>query len=274
MNDASSLRYRLLACDLDGTLMGKDTKISPRVRNAVSSAQKRGIFVTLATGRGFLPSLPFARALHITFPLICYQGGIIKHPISEELLYCATMERTLVIDAIELARTRNWHIVVYIGDDILIEKRRRANSFYKRWLGAEIKQVMDLRLVVSESPWEPAKFLIVVKPHEGSGVHHELKVRFDGVVDIVRSHEMFVEGSPAGENKGKALCRLAQHYDVEQESVMAIGDQENDVSMLSWAGLGVAMGGGSQAAEAVADWIAPPLASDGAAIAIERFLLS
>jgi hydroxymethylpyrimidine pyrophosphatase-like HAD family hydrolase len=74
-------------------------------------------------------------------------------------------------------------------------------------------------------------------------------------------------------SKGNALRRLAAHLSVPQVQVMALGDHDNDASMLAWAGLGVAMGDGSPGVKAVADWIAPPLAEDGAAVAIERFVL-
>jgi hypothetical protein len=93
-------------------------------------------------------------------------------------------------------------------------------------------------------------------------------------MQVVRSHTLFVEGNPIGVDKGDALRRLSAYLDVPQDRVMAIGDQGNDVPMISWAGLGVAMGNGSDAAKAVSDWIAPPLSAAGAAVAIERFLLT
>jgi hydroxymethylpyrimidine pyrophosphatase-like HAD family hydrolase len=77
-----------------------------------------------------------------------------------------------------------------------------------------------------------------------------------------------------GVSKGDALQRLADHLGVPQARVMAIGDQGNDVPMLTWAGVGVAMGNASPAAKAAADWVAPPFSEDGAAVAIERFILN
>ena len=98
--------------------------------------------------------------------------------------------------------------------------------------------------------------------------------RFEGQMEIVRSHANFVEGNPLGVSKGDALRRLARHVGVTQERVMAIGDQGNDVSMIRWAGVGVAMGNASPKAKAVAEWIAPPFSENGAAAAIERFILN
>jgi hypothetical protein len=93
-------------------------------------------------------------------------------------------------------------------------------------------------------------------------------------MEVTRSHALIVEGNPLGVSKGNALQRLANHLDVPQTQVMAIGDQDNDIPMLAWAGVGVAMSNGSPASKAVADWIAPSLTEDGAAVAIERFVLN
>jgi hypothetical protein len=93
-------------------------------------------------------------------------------------------------------------------------------------------------------------------------------------MEIVRSHANFVEGNPLGVSKGDALRRLADHLGIPREQVMAIGDQGNDVAMIAWAGVGVAMGNGAPAAKAVAHWIAPSLSANGAAVAIEHFILS
>ena len=95
--------------------------------------------------------------------------------------------------------------------------------------------------------------------------------RFDGQMQIVRSHELFIEANPLGVDKGTGLAWLAGHLGVPQSQVMAVGDQDNDAPMVAWAGLGVAMGNGSAACKAAADWIAPPMSKDGAAVAIERF---
>jgi hypothetical protein len=121
---------------------------------------------------------------------------------------------------------------------------------------------------------KPVKFLFIAEPIQADRIEAAMRRRFEGQMEIVRSHANFVEGNPLGVSKGDALCRLAHHLGIPQERVMAIGDQGNDVAMIAWAGVGVAMGNASPAATAVADWIAPPLSEDGAAVAIEHFILS
>ncbi len=270
---SKSLPYRLLACDLDGTLMGEQTIIHAPVRRALAAAQARGIAVTLATGRSFATTLPFARDLDISLPLICHQGGCVQHPLSGELLYQAAMERELLLKVVELAHARDWHLVLYFGDDIYLAELRYPLSFYHAMIGSNLQRVDDLAEIVDASEQAPSKFILAASKEQADRIQAELDARFGQQMVVVRSHDFFVEGNPLGVNKGNALRRLAAELGVPREQVMAIGDQANDVTMIAWAGLGVAMGSGSQAARDVADWIAPPLAAHGAAAAIEHFVL-
>jgi len=90
---------------------------------------------------------------------------------------------------------------------------------------------------------------------------------------VVPSHPILVEGLPPGLSKATGLAWLAESLGIEREAVLAVGDNDNDVPMLEWAGVGVAMGHSSPAARAVADWIAPDVAHDGAAVALEKYVL-
>lgn len=263
---------RLLALDLDGTLMDDDMVIrSARARRAISAAQERGVVVTLATGRMFDSTLAFARDLGITAPLICYQGGLIRSPNSDAPLYRATMEPSLVREVLEWCAHRGRRIVLYAGDDVFLDERRYPESFYRDLLGERLIWVDDLRAVLDQH--EPIKFLVFVEPQDAGSVEAELRLRFEGRMELTRSHALIVEGNPLGVSKEDALRRLAAHLDIPQAQVMAVGDQDNDASMIAWAGVGVAMGNASHATKSAADWIAPSVAQDGAAVAIERFVL-
>ncbi len=264
---------RLLALDLDGTLMDDDMVIrSSRVRRTIAAAQDRGVVVTLATGRMFDFTLPAARELGITAPLICYQGGMIQRPDADTPLYRASMDPALVREVLEQRSEHGWHFVLYADGDVFLDERRHPDSFYRDMLGERLVWVEDLTSTIERH--EPVKFLIFVEPHEAAGVERVLRQQFEGRMEIARSHTLIVEGNPLGVSKGDALRRLADYLDIPQSQVMAVGDQDNDIPMIAWAGLGVAMGNGSATTKAVADWIAPSVTEDGAAVAIERFVLN
>jgi len=263
---------RLLAMDLDGTLMDDDMVLrSDRVRRAIAAAQARGVVATLATGRMFDYTLPFARGLGLTAPLICYQGGLIQAPDADAPIYRATMEPGL-IHAMLAWRTRHTgQFVLYADDAVFLDGHQHPTSFYQDMLGERLIWVDDLADVPEQH--EPVKFLVFVEPEEAENILAELRQLFDGQMELTRSHARIVEGNPLGVSKGDALRRLAEHLKILQAEVMAIGDQDNDIPMVAWAGLGVAMGNGSPGIKAIADWVAPPVAEDGAAVAIERFIL-
>ncbi len=271
MNPNSNV-IQLVALDLDGTLMDDDMVIkSDRVRGAISAAREHGVVVTLATGRMYDFALPFARELGITAPLICYQGGLIQTPDAQVPLYRVTMEPSLVREVLEWQAQRGYHFVLYADEDVFLDERRHPDSFYRDMLGERLVWVDDFFPVLERH--DVIKFLVFVEPREAQQVETELRQRFGGLMELTRSHTLIVEGNPLGVSKGATLHRLAAHLDVPQAQVMAVGDQDNDTTMISWAGLGVAMGNGSPAVKAVADWVAPSLAEDGAAVAIERFVL-
>lgn len=262
---------QLLALDLDGTLFGDDGIIRPRVRLAVAAAIGRGVTVTLATGRAFDVAARYARDLGIEAPLICYQGAVIQDMVSGQVLFAEALPAQVLPEVVALAEARGWDLHLQRDSRVFVRTRRQDEQFYWLLFGLPVMEVPDLRLALDPPP---TKFVITCAPGETEAVAAELRARFAGHLTIVRSHDILVEGVAAGVNKGRALACLAEILNVPQSAVMAIGDQDNDAPMIAWAGLGVAMGDATPAARAAARWLAPPLAEDGAAVAIERFILN
>ena len=265
----TGIPIRLLALDLDGTLFDLSFQFSPRVKRAVAEAQRRGVAVTLATGRSITSTRPFAEELDIREPLICYQGGLIAER-NGRVLHRVALDRHLAAQVIDLAESQRWHVNLYLEGHLYLAELRHPMSFYEGLLNPAAKHVPDLHALLDR---DPDKVLIVVEGN-GDEILAGLHERFDGQAAIVRSHDLFIEVNPLGVDKGAGLAWLAGYLGVPQSQVMVVGDQDNDAPMVAWAGWGVAMGSGSPACKAVADWIAPPLAKDGAAVAIERFVLN
>ena len=260
---------RLLALDQDGTLFDFSFQFSSRVRRAIATAQRLGIAVTFATGRSITSTRPFAEELDIREPLICYQGGCIAER-NGRVLHRVALDRNLAAQVIDFAQARNWHVNLYCDGQLYLTELRHPLSFYEGLLNPASHRVSDLHALLDR---DPDKVLIVAEGN-GDEILAGLRERFDGQMEIVRSHDLFIEANPLNVDKSTGLAWLAVHLGVPQSQVMAVGDQDNDAPMVAWAGLGVAMGNGSPACKAVADWIAPPLDQDGAAVAIERFALN
>lgn len=277
--------------------MSDDLRIRPAVREAVRRARAAGVAVTLATGRAFHSALPFARRLGITRPLICYQGGLIKSPVDGTVLHEATFSRPLAHELIVWVTARGqqpfrlpsgthgaaealngWsfepgkiEVAVFLGGAMYLERLEQGIEFYHRYFGEHIRQVADLPASLHTAP---TKSMLIAHPATCDEILPELKAAFAGRLQIVRSHPLFVEAVPPGVSKGQGLARLAAHLRIPQAATIAVGDNENDLAMIEWAGLGVAMGNATSEVKAAADWIAPTVAEDGVAAVVERFICS
>lgn len=265
------MRPKLIALDLDGTLMGKDRAIARRTRRAVERAMDRGCLVAMATGRAFSSAARFAKDLELNAPLICFQGAMIRDYRDGTTVYADTIPLDSAREVIAFSQARQLNVQVYLEDDQSYADQ--VNSEIARL--AEIAQV-PVSGVGNLAKWldrPPLKFLYFVEQEEAAPeLVRDLKSQFDHL-QIVRSWHKIVEITGPDVSKGSALMRLAECLETPQLATMAVGDQDNDVSMIAWAGLGVAMGDASPAAKAAADVVAPPLEEEGAAWAIEHYVL-
>ncbi len=159
--------YQLLAVDLDGTLIGPDLQVQPRDREAIAWAEEAGVRITIATGRGFPVTRQYAGDLGLTTPVICYQGGLIKDPVSGQALYEATLPADAYAEAVQLARKQDLDFHVYVGDTVHLTEFRRGRAFYDRWFALPYRQVRDL---ITELDHPPAKFLITADENEADQI--------------------------------------------------------------------------------------------------------
>jgi Cof subfamily protein (haloacid dehalogenase superfamily) len=272
-NRLSPTLYRLVALDLDGTVMGHDLVILPEVREAIQAAQASGVHVTLATGRMFGATIPFARQLEIRAPLICYQGALIRDPLTDEVLLATNMPGDEAAEAVRLLLDRDIFVLAYIDERLHIAERRAELEHYLSLHpeGAEIVVSDDLPTEVRAAA--PTKLLFIAEPPVVTDELIRLEAHFGDRLMITRSHQLYGELAAPGIAKGVALERLAAHLGVPREATLAIGDQENDLSMLAWAGLGLAIGNAAPVVREAADAIVPPVHEAGVAWAIKRYVL-
>jgi hypothetical protein len=268
----ANVPIRLIALDLDQTVFGADLVVSSRVQAAISKAKTFGAAVTIATGRDVKLASRFARELGATAPIICAQGGCIYDQQQEQVLHDVRLSPELLPRILGAAEHYRWNIHFEAFDRLYFPARSNHPPVlfellrYCHWV-----RVGDL---LRDMPEPPHKLIVTLsQPEDRSRVVGEMQQALGGVLTIVVSHPYLVEGLPAGVDKGHGLAWLANHLRISRSEVLAIGDSDADVPMIEWAGVGVAMGNGSPAAKAAADWVAPTLEEDGAAAAIERFCL-
>ncbi|MEO7909765.1 MAG: Cof-type HAD-IIB family hydrolase [Roseiflexaceae bacterium] len=290
--------YKLLALDLDGTTLNHQLEILPQVRRAIAAAQQRGVVVTIATGRMFGATLPYALGLNVQGPLICFQGALIRDSQTGEVYHHTTLPGALAAEAIELLVAADIFVIAYIDERLWVARQRPELDLYLSWHPERPEVVIDPNLAstiasasiarlltqaetavapnladtVAANP--PTKLLFVAEPDVVGRELIRLSAHFAGRLSVFRSHSLFGELTSLGVNKGVALAQLAARLGIPREQVIAIGDHENDLEMLKWAGLGLAMGNGIPAVHAIADAIIPSVEEAGVAWAIEHYILA
>ena len=263
--------YQLLALDLDGTIMASDLVVHASIIEGIRALQERGVYVTLATGRMFVATLPFADILGIRDAVICYQGAVLRHIASGEIYAHVAMPGRLAAEAVATLLDRDIFVIACIDERLVIAERRAELDTYLSYHpeGAEIVVAPDLPRLVTEA--QPTKLLFVAAPDVVGTTLDVLTPQFAGRLATTRSHQLFGELTALGVSKGAMLARLAERLGIAPEQVVATGDQENDLSMITWAGLGLAMGNAIPAVQQAAAAVLPPVTEQGVAYAMQRY---
>jgi Cof subfamily protein (haloacid dehalogenase superfamily) len=268
--------YKILAVDLDGTTMGDGEQISPAVVDSLRAAEAHGVRVVLATGRADAPSLRHAARLGLTGPIICYHGGMILDGQTSAILHETIMPSGLAIEAIRWGRQHDRHCLLFAEGQLWTDELRYDRSLYSRWMGLPIREVPALDAALEACQVCRALKVIDFLPQsekETLSVIEAWRAAFAGRLLAMRTHPLFIEVMPPEITKGRALAWLADSWGVPSAQVIAVGDAENDVPMIEWAGLGVAMGQAPAHVQAAADWVAPTVDEDGVAAVVNRFIL-
>lgn len=267
--------FKLIALDIDGTLVGPDLQISARVQQALAAVQARGVRVTLVTGRGPSPTDQFAAALGLTVPVVCFQGGLVYDCATRTILHETRLDPACLPVIVRLAQENQWNLEFETPFMVYLPAREQHPEPLLQLLS--VTRWTQVNNFLTDLPEVPHKFILSVHhPSERAALAAQARAlldEHDAAITLVPSHPILVEGLPPGTTKARGLAWLAAHLGVTAADVLTIGDNDNDVSMLEWAGVGVAMGDGSPAARAAADWVAPGVAEDGVAVALERFVL-
>jgi len=262
--------YKLLVFDIDDTLTKKAKEIPVENLLAIRRAQEVGIFVTVATGRGYWGSSPIWKQIGIKGPVINYGGAVIYDTRTDEPIYETSIEPSLVVELLELARQKGIHAQLYQGDTVVFETE---NAFSKKYTS-----MLDLPFVVDRDirfkRWDDVpKVLFIVEPGNEDGLISELSEMYSGILKVSASRPGYIELNDIFAHKGSAVAYLAEQMEIKREEVAAMGDNMLDFEMIEWAGLGVAVADAHERVLEIADIITPTCEDFGAAWLIDNILL-
>jgi Cof subfamily protein (haloacid dehalogenase superfamily) len=263
---------KLIALDLDGTIVNDQLKISPRVLKLLGHLiTQTQVKVVIATGRMFLSALPFAKHIGIVEPLVSYQGAMVRE-LNEgyKLRFHVPIQMGLAQEVMQLLLAEKYHINLYMNDNLWTHPNNHYAPRYSRAAGVEPIFHEDL---LGSMTIEPTKIMVIDDTRLDVLLEY-LDRHFSGRLSFCRSRTNFCEIIDVSASKWNALKSLANEWGIKPEEIMAIGDQGNDLSMIEHAGIGVAMGNAPDYVKQMANFVAPSIDQDGAAEAIERFVLS
>ena len=230
---------RLIALDLDGTVLSFDLKLDQRDVDALHRAVAARVTVVACTGRPFPGALPWVRRLGLDQPIVCYQGAQIRTPDGATLLDQG-VPHDLAVEVVRFARERNVHVQAYRDDMLIIERDRPEAHEYASHAGMPINLVSDLETGIGATT---PKLVMVASREEVEALLPQARARWAGRLEASTSMPTYLEVTREGADKRRALEFLCQRLGIRHEETVAVGDGRNDASMLSWAARGYAVEG-------------------------------
>ena len=280
------MHFELLALDIDGTLNhpgAPDHPVSPRVADAVHAAADAGLEIVLCTGRRFRTCEPVLAQLDLQGEVVIHNGVLVKDIASAETLRASYLPGDVFAEALSIMRSVGPPLV-YVdryaeGLDMLSEPIEHLHPFQCEYATDHAAHLCQRESLGDQAPSDTVMMSLMAEGERLLAVREALEARLGSRVATnfvenksYRGH--ILEVVRPGVSKWSALAALAEMRGVPPARILAIGDDRNDAAMLAGAGTGVAMGNAVDEVKAVADWVAPPNDQDGAAVAIDRYVLS
>lgn len=256
------MTYRLAAIDLDGTLLHSGTHdVTPGNAAAVKLVSDGGATIVLASGRQWSTIDVFAGkiGLPLDAPIIAYNGAMIRTHGGETWFH-APLPAAASKRIVRACAQGGYHLNYYLNDVLYVKEETHWSQLYERRTGTRAHVTGDLG---SMDGREPTKLLLIDTPETTDRLSAQFQAEFGDSVYITKTDDEYLEFMQAGVSKGVALAHVAQRLGIDAARCAAFGDSYNDIPMLEWAGLAVAMGNARPQLKAVADLVAPPADEDG-----------
>lgn len=262
------MSYEMIVLDLDNTLLNEDHKLDKKTVETVKKLKNLGKKVTIATGRMYVSALPFIEKLNIDLPVISYNGAYVYDPVNEEVIFHKAIPKERAFDIINETEKANMHINLYREDKFFVEERNEGVEVYEKIAGIRGIEIGKLSENFNDSP---TKMLIVEKDLKKKNYYLEyFKENYSDSLEITESKEIFIEFMAEGVSKAAALKELSKTLNIDKENIIALGDGFNDLEMIEWAGLGIAMDNAPSGVKKRADIIAPHHNENGAAKILKK----
>lgn len=270
---------RAIFLDIDGTLVHSDDRISHIVKRALHLARDKGVEITLCTGRTRHRLMPVAEQMpQPAGYAVSSNGGVVTHLATGEVLYRHLLPVPVALQVVRAIVEAGSEPYVFEDSDRPGIEGARVLFHPDLPVGdwADIPRYRPHAEILDQLPFEPVSVSAFGHPSAMRPLARRLQEELQGVVSIIQSGSLDtwgVEVYVAEINKQLGLETIASRLELRREEILAIGDHINDLEMLKWAGIGVAMGNAIPEILAAADWVTSSVLQDGVARAIEKYIL-
>lgn len=272
------MKYRMLVMDMDGTLLNNNKEVSERNRTALKKAAELGVRLVVSTGRIFTSARVYASLIGAAAPIIASNGAYIREKERNEVIYEKNMDRDVLYSLIEIIERYGFNPHLFTYDTIYTKKLINFSMNYYNW-NESLPENERVKIKLVDSYDEAVKNGRILKVTLAADntellrkLRDELNTRFD--LSIMSSALNNLEIMSSGISKGNAVKMLADYYGFNSDEIICIGDNENDISMIKFAGLGVAMGNATDDLKSAADYVTDTNENDGVADVIEKFIIN
>lgn len=272
------MSIRLIAIDMDGTLLSTKNEVSLKTREMLRKAKEKGINIVISTGRIYTSARYYAKLLGINAPIISCNGAFVVDHITEEVIYENPIEIKDCIRAIKILEDKNIYFHYYGKKDFFVGNLNNSYLYYYKRGGIKnLENQINIKVIENHIEFlqkeRPSIYKLFIL-EEDSNKLMELKKIFseDKNLEISASSSNNMEIMNKNVSKGEALKRLSEKFNINREEVAAIGDSFNDASMLQFAGFPIAMGNSEKYIKDMAKFVTDTNDNDGVAKAIEKLL--
>ncbi|MEE3453504.1 Cof-type HAD-IIB family hydrolase [Dialister sp.] len=266
------MSIKLIAIDLDDTLLRDDISISDYTKKTLRAALSKGVRIVIATGRMFQAARPWGQAIGLgDVPMICYTGALTGLCESGKIIRNVTVEKDAALDILSTIKEEGWYAHTYIDDELHVPYYDWRTRSYEKQCG--VKAHVDGEAFYHPEK-EPTKILVCEyydkKMKEIDGV---LRKKYGGAVNQVKSKPYFFEMNNKECSKGNAIRAMCELYGISIRDTMTFGNGNNDVSMLSMTPWSFAVANASDSAKKAAAHETFSNNEDGVARAVEKYVL-
>ena len=275
------MKYKLICVDMDGTLLNSKHKISEISQSTLRKARDMGIHVVISTGRTYVDAAAYSDLIGLNSPIIACTGAIIKEKHDDNVIHKSVIEEELCKHLLKIFEKHNVKPIfnsvhkIYCGD-----LKLKIGIEYLKIRGFMNKNV-KLDYIKNEEKWvdifkqEKDNIIKCEIINTNKEKIHNLRKELENVsgIEITSSSNHNIEITKKGASKGKAIEILANYYNIKKEEIIAIGDSDNDMSAIEFAGMGVAMGNANEKLKKKSNFVTDSNDNDGVAKVIEKLIL-